>query len=242
MLTFLAGLLAGCASVGTYAWWRLRQIGYQHAVEKAAFAEQQDVHESELAAMQEEVKRIEEQGQRDHQQMQAELQELGQSQAQMMAQIRQRANAIFNQAAENCGQLDDQVQGLLNLVKTFERWHTDMNELIRHNRAMHGMNEDFAGIVRQMVIVTLNASIESARAGEAGRGFAVVAGEMRTLAQRAETLSNEYRANLYQNDLITTTTFQDLQAGGKMIMSSVTGLALTNDRTRQALPPGGALG
>jgi methyl-accepting chemotaxis protein len=120
-------------------------------------------------------------------------------------------------------------------VKTFERWHDDMNALIRHNREMHALNDDFATIVRQMVIVTLNASIEAARAGEQGRGFAVVASEMRNLATRAEKLSKDYRNRLYENDLITTTTFQGLQAGGKMIMGSVIGLDLMNRKAKASL-------
>jgi hypothetical protein len=139
------------------------------------------------------------------------------------------------QAMGSCNTLAEEVAALLGLVKTFERWHADMNVLIRHNRDMHAMNDDFATIVRQMVIVTLNASIEAARAGEQGRGFAVVAGEMRSLAARAEKLSNDYRNRLYENDLITTTTFQGLQAGGKMIMGAVIGLNQINNRAKAAL-------
>lgn len=131
--------------------------------------------------------------------------------------------------------MGEEVGTLLGLVKTFERWHADMNVLIRHNREMHAMNDDFSTIVRQMVLVTLNASIEAARAGEQGRGFAVVAGEMRNLAARAEKLSKDYRNRLYENDLITTTTFQGLQAGGKMIMGSVIGLNQINNKAKEAL-------
>ena len=65
--------------------------------------------------------------------------------------------------------------------------------------------------------------------------FAVVANEVRTLANRAEALSNDYRNNLYKNDLITTTTFQDLQAGGKMIIGAVTELQMINTKTKDAL-------
>jgi methyl-accepting chemotaxis protein len=143
-----------------------------------------------------------------------------------------RANGV---ALDNSKTLASEIIALLDLAKTFERWHADMNELIIHNREMHHKNDEFASIVKYMIIVTLNASIEAARAGQAGRGFAVVADEMRTLAARAESLSVGYKNSLHQNDLITTTTFQDLQAGGKMIIGSLTGLNLINNRIKDEL-------
>lgn len=136
---------------------------------------------------------------------------------------------------KSCEVLGDAINQLLGLIKTFERWHAEMNTLIVHNREMHTANDEFASIVTQVVIVALNATIEAAHAGEHGRGFAVVANEVRTLANRAEKLSNEYRSNLYKNDLITTATFQDLQAGGKMIIGAVTELRYLNGKTSEVL-------
>ena len=44
---------------------------------------------------------------------------------------------------------------------------------------------------------------------------------MRSLAARSEELSKSYRDSLHRNDLTTTSTFQDIQAGGKMIAASL---------------------
>lgn len=169
----------------------------------------------------------------------AQIEQLHAEHAALLESIASRTQDSTNVAAENCTRTAESIDKLLGLIKTFERWHDDMAVLIKHNRDMHGKNDEFAQIVRQVVIVALNASIEAARAGEHGRGFAVVAQEVRELAQRAEVLSRSYRSKLYENDLITTSTFQDLQAGGKMIVGAVVGLNLTNQKAREALAMAG---
>ncbi|MES2258192.1 MAG: methyl-accepting chemotaxis protein [Pseudomonadota bacterium] len=165
----------------------------------------------------------------------AQLQQIRDATEQQIAQLRQQAAQEKADALANFDRSEDTIGRLLGLVKTFERWHDDMDVLIKHNRDMHGKNDEFALIVKQVVIVAINASIEAARAGQHGRGFAVVAAEVRDLAQRAESLSKSYRSSLYQSDLITTATFQDLQAGGKMIVGAVVGLDLINKQSREAL-------
>ena len=126
-------------------------------------------------------------------------------------------------------QIADEAARLKSLAATFERWHEQMISLMTQNQDMHVKNQELSSIVRHVVIVSLNASIEAARAGTAGRGFAVVASEVRSLAARSEELSKSYRDSLHRNDLTTTTTFQDIQAGGKMITASLSSVeALAN--------------
>jgi methyl-accepting chemotaxis protein len=148
-----------------------------------------------------------------------------------LAQQAQAGEALRHALATAVGEKDrwiaqaKQIAGeaarLKSLAATFERWHEQMISLMVQNQDMHTKNQELSSIVRHVVIVSLNASIEAARAGTAGRGFAVVASEVRTLASRSEELSKSYRDSLHRNDLTTTTTFQDIQAGGKMITASL---------------------
>lgn len=122
---------------------------------------------------------------------------------------------------EKVSYLADEINEITKFSEVFERWHADMNCLMAQNMEMHLQNDKLSMIAQTVNILSLNARIEAARAGESGRGFSVVATEVHKLANDSEELSKGYSKNLYRNDLITTTTFQDIQAGGKMITSAL---------------------
>jgi hypothetical protein len=235
LAVFSLGLVLGAGALGIWAMGQARTanaaLRREQATNEAHQGQQQDQQQQLLADLQ----TLEQQRDAAQHHSSQELDRLQCDHQAAQQQLAAQAGVLRQEAAGGCANMSTEVATLLGLVNTFERWHGDMNMLIRHNREMHALNDDFATIVRQMVIVTLNASIEAARAGEQGRGFAVVASEMRNLATRAEKLSNDYRARLYANDLITTTTFQGLQAGGKMIMGTVIGLELLSKKTHDLL-------
>jgi len=236
MMDFLLGLAIGAACAGALAWWLGRRAGAKAAAAPVAAVPQFAASDVDaLRAAREELRQQREALEKHRLESRQQAAQLQREHEALLRQLGEGVAQVKTRALRNCDSLGGEITQLLGVVKTFERWHAEMNTLLAHNREMHSKSEEFSAIVEQVVIVALNASIEAARAGEHGRGFAVVANEIRTLAARAEKLSKDYRANLYKNDLITTTTFQDLQAGGKMIVGAVIGLELINNRSKELL-------
>ncbi|OWW22491.1 methyl-accepting chemotaxis protein [Noviherbaspirillum denitrificans] len=66
-----------------------------------------------------------------------------------------------------------------------------MGKLQERSRRIHVITEVINEIAARTNLLALNAAIEAARAGEHGRGFAVVAGEVRQLAQRTKSATDD---------------------------------------------------
>jgi methyl-accepting chemotaxis protein len=150
-----------------------------------------------------------------------ELSHTRQSLQQELNQINSSTQYTHQQLEQQIGVVRNAVQELLDITETIERWHEGMTDIMVHNKNMQKQIGDFKSIVGQIGILSLNAAIEAARAGEHGRGFAVVADEVRKLSMRAQNLNEDYRTNLNKNALIATLAFQDVQAGGKMIVTAI---------------------
>lgn len=69
-----------------------------------------------------------------------------------------------------------------------------MDDIQRSSQRIADIISLIDGIAFQTNILSLNAAVEAARAGDQGRGFAVVASEIRTLAQRSAESAKEIKA------------------------------------------------
>ncbi len=100
--------------------------------------------------------------------------------AQLASQTTQAGGKVIN----------DCVNYMVNIVALIEKTHGEVLNLAQATSKMLGIIDVINGLADQTNLLALNAAIESARAGESGRGFSVVADEVRALAQKTVSATN----------------------------------------------------
>lgn len=106
------------------------------------------------------------------------------------------ASQVQSSSISGMGQMDNTATAVGDLAIRVNKAQEQIQSLAQSSAAIQGILSEIGGIADQTNLLALNAAIEAARAGEAGRGFAVVADEVRNLATRTQTSTEEIRSML----------------------------------------------
>lgn len=103
----------------------------------------------------------------------------------------------------------------------------DIEKLETEISAISGILETMSTIADQTNLLSLNASIEAAKAGEFGRGFSVVAYEIRKLAEQSVNASSEIARIISRINNQTKLTVKSAQHAENIVSSQETALSQT---------------
>ena len=125
-------------------------------------------------------------------------------------------NTVAEGLRDTVESVDEAYHQAVACAKDAQNSHKEMGNMVASmerindtSRKIEYIISEIENIASQTNLLSLNASIEAARAGDAGKGFAVVADEIRTLAEQSAKSADNTRE-------LVTNTLHEIQEGSKI--------------------------
>ncbi len=135
--------------------------------------------------------------------------------AQQAHHSKQSALAGDGVVAQTIGSITHLTDDLAAAAEVMQRLEADAQQVGQ-------VLEVITSIAQQTNLLALNAAIEAARAGEQGRGFAVVADEVRTLAQKTQSSTEEIRSIIERLQNQSQSAVSAMQSSNRLVQESTT--------------------
>jgi methyl-accepting chemotaxis protein len=125
------------------------------------------------------------------------------------------------------------IRGMENIKQTVEATAAVVNRLGNRSQEIGQILKVIDEVTDQTSLLALNAAILAAQAGERGKGFAVVAEEIKDLAERTASSTQEIAALIASVREETAQSVQSMGRGLKAVETGVSLVHVTNDVLRQ---------
>ena len=150
-------------------------------------------------------------------QMSASIREIADN-ASRTAETADRMAELNRHGLDNMRELSGSVD---HVAQLFQKVTGVMQQLRDSAAAMGRVVEVINEIAAQTKLLSMNASIEAAHAGQHGKGFAVVAQEVRALAEKTRSSTEEISAAIAHNQKVTDDIVDAIEAGQAAVARGV---------------------